>query len=282
MTETVAYIHEALKDMYPAGEIRSFTRRILACACGWEPYQYLADKGACPTGVQMRRITAMVERLKQREPIQYITGETHFAGLSFHTNPSVLIPRPETEELVERIARRYAGNRLRILDIGTGSGCIAVSLAHLLPASEVAGMDISAKALQTAGENAERNGVAVSFVQADVLSVEEAASRIPGSFDLFVSNPPYVKESEKKEMAENVLRYEPELALFVPDSEPFVFYRSIARLARLKLCEGGAFYFEINALHGRETCEVLAREGCQAIELFNDLSGRPRFIYAAR
>ena len=282
MTEAAAFIHNALKGMYPAGEIRSFTRRILASACGLEPYQYLAGGGANPTAAQLHKIAQMVERLKQWEPIQYITGETYFAGLTFATNPSALIPRPETEELVDRISQRYAGQRLRILDIGTGSGCIAVSLAHLLPGSEAVGVDISAGALQTAKENAEKNAVAVSFVQADVRAVEEAASLIPGSFDLIVSNPPYVKESEKKEMAENVLRYEPALALFVPDSDPFTFFRSIARLARHKLCEGGALYFEINALHGAETCGALAKEGCRDIELLNDLSGKHRFICAAR
>ncbi|MDR2809277.1 MAG: peptide chain release factor N(5)-glutamine methyltransferase [Tannerellaceae bacterium] len=282
MTETVSYIHHSLKEIYPPGEIRSLTRLMLEHVCGLQPYQLLADKDRALSDAQKFAINRIVERLRQWEPVQYILGETTFCRLTFRVSPQVLIPRPETEELVERIVEDYAGQTPSILDIGTGSGCIAVSLAHSLPNAKVTALDVSAEALCIAGENAERNQVSVSFIQTDILSVEQASEAIEGMFDLIVSNPPYVRESEKACMEKNVLRYEPPLALYVTDREPLIFYRAIARLAKKKLKEGGALYFEINARLGKETIETLQEEGYGKVTLMRDMAGKDRIIKARR
>jgi release factor glutamine methyltransferase len=277
MTETVAYINHSLKEMYPKGEVQSFIRLIMEKVCDLQPHQLLMGGGRLLSDEEKQSIGRIVERLKQSEPIQYVLGETTFYGLSFRVNPSVLIPRPETEELVDCILKDHAKRRIRILDAGTGSGCIAISLAHHLPASEVVAVDISKEALQTAEENARKNKTAVIFMEADILSPGDI---IPGTFDLIVSNPPYVQEDEQGNMEKNVLLHEPRLALFVPDSDPFLFYRAIARLAKEKLNAGGTLYFEINALLGKETAQALREEGYTHVELIRDLSGKDRIIKA--
>ena len=277
MTETVAYINLSLQDLYPKGEIRSFTRLIMEHVCCLQPYQLLMDGSRHLSDAEKHEIHLIVERLKQFEPIQYILGETSFCGLKFRINPSVLIPRPETEELIECILNDYDGRKMRILDIGTGSGCIAISVAHFLPTTEVIAVDISGEAIQTAEENARINNASVSFIQADILYSDVD---IPGTFDIIVSNPPYVKENEQIGMERNVLLYEPRLALFVPDNDPLLFYRAIARLAKQKLNTGGALYFEINAMLGKETVQALKEEGFTNVELIRDLSGKDRIIKA--
>ena len=277
MTETVAYINLSLQDLYPKGEIRSFTRLIMEHVCCLQPYQLLMDGSRHLSDAEKHEIRLTVERLKQFEPIQYILGETSFCGLKFRINPSVLIPRPETEELIECILNDYDGRKMRILDIGTGSGCIAISVAHFLPTTEVIAVDISGEAIQTAEENARINNASVSFIQADILYSDVD---IPGTFDIIVSNPPYVKENEQIGMERNVLLYEPRLALFVPDNDPLLFYRAIARLAKQKLNTGGALYFEINAMLGKETVQALKEEGFTNVELIRDLSGKDRIIKA--
>ncbi|MDR1939050.1 MAG: peptide chain release factor N(5)-glutamine methyltransferase [Tannerellaceae bacterium] len=282
MTETIAYINHSLKDLYPPGEIRSLTRRIMECACGLQPHQVLMSKDKELSGTEKYAVRQMVERLKQWEPIQYITGEAPFYGLSFRVAPPVLIPRPETEELVEHIVKDHSGRKVKILDIGTGSGCIAVSLAHSLPGSGVTALDVSGEALRIAKENARRNKVDVSFVLTDILSLRQASKDVAGDFDLIVSNPPYVRESEKACMEKNVLLYEPPQALFVADNDPLVFYRAIARFAKGKLRESGTLYFEINAQLGKETVDALKEEGYGKVELIRDLPGKDRIIKAQK
>ncbi|GHT28506.1 release factor glutamine methyltransferase [Bacteroidia bacterium] len=277
MTETVAYINRSLQDLYPKGEVQSFTRLIMEHVCRLQPYQLLMGGGRHLSDTEKHEIHLIVERLKQFEPIQYILGETSFCGLKFRVNPSVLIPRPETEELIECILNDYDGRKMRILDIGTGSGCIAISVAHFLPTIEVIAVDISEEAIQTAEENARINNAFVSFIQADILYPD---IDIPGTFDIIVSNPPYVKENEQIGMEKNVLQYEPRLALFVPDNDPLLFYRAIARLAKQKLNVGGALYFEINAMLGKETVQTLKEEEFTNVELIRDLSGKDRIIKA--
>jgi release factor glutamine methyltransferase len=250
--------------------------------CGLQPYQLLMGKGKELSGMERRSIRQMALRLKQGEPVQYILGETSFCGLMFSVNSKVLIPRPETEELVARIVNDHAGKKVRILDVGTGSGCIAVALAHALPDADVTAVDVSDGALQVAAVNARRNKVAVSFVRTDVLSLQQAEQDITGIFDLIVSNPPYVRESEKAGMEKNVLLYEPPQALFVADSDPLLFYRAIARLSEKKLKEGGALYFEINSQLGKETTGALKKEGYENVELIRDLSGKDRIIKAGK
>lgn len=279
MTETLSYIKEALKDSYPPEELHSFTRLIMRHVCGLDLPQLLMGKDTELSDVERRKVGTIVERLKKREPIQYILGETDFYGLPFTVTPAVLIPRPETEELVDLIVKENRGRKRRILDIGTGSGCIAVSLARNLPGSEVSAVDISGETLQVARRNAERNGVSVAFSQADILS----ETFLPGEpFDIIASNPPYVMESEKASMDDNVLLHEPPEALFVPDHNPLVFYEAIARFAGRFLEEGGELYLEINTSRGDETVELMRRHGFREIRLMQDLSGKDRFITGMR
>jgi release factor glutamine methyltransferase len=282
MTETIAYINHTLKDLYPRGEIKSFTRVIANYVCGLQPHQLLMCKSKELSGTEKKEIERIVERLRQWEPIQYILGETTFYGLRFLVNPFVLIPRPETEELVDLILKESTGKRLRVLDIGTGSGCIAVALSRHLPDAEVVAVDISEEALQTAGANNRANHTAVSFIQTDILSTERAKEEIRGTFDLIVSNPPYVMEREKDLMGKNVLLYEPEQALYVPDNDPLLFYRKIARFGRDKLNKGGSLHVEINAQCGNETVCLLQQEGYKKVELKRDISGRDRMIRAEK
>jgi len=282
MTETIAYIHHSLKNLYPPEEIKSFTRLILGSICDLRPHQLLMCKGSELSDTKKSEIKGIVKRLQQSEPIQYILGETVFYGLRFLVNPSVLIPRPETEELVNRIIKEQGGRKRRVLDIGTGSGCIAVTLDKHLPDTEIVAVDISGKALQTAKENNRINHMAVSFIQTDILSTEQAEKEIEGTFDVIVSNPPYVMEKEKEVMERNVLLYEPSQALYVPDDDPLLFYRMIARLGNKKLNREGFLYLEINAQWGNETVCLLQEEGYKNIELFQDIFGKDRMIKARK
>ena len=281
MTETVSYIQNSLKEMYPSGEIKSFTRLIMEQICGLQPYQLLACKGKELSDMEKKRIQDIVARLKLSEPIQYILGQASFYGSVFETNPSVLIPRPETEELVDLIIKDYKHKTARILDIGTGSGCIAVSLAKHLPGAEVVAIDISEEALAVALRNAGRNQTDVSFIRTDILGAA-CLEDIPGEFDVVVSNPPYVKESERNAMQDNVLRYEPPTALFVPDTDPLLFYKAIAEFGNKRLKKNGRLYVEINAQCGKETTALFKACQYRAIELIRDLSGKDRIIKAEK
>ena len=216
--------------------------------------------------------------MSQGEPLQYVVGTAPFGNLTFEVTPSTLIPRPETLELVEWVAAdEQVRPALRLLDIGTGSGCIAISLAKLLPQATVSAWDISAEALAVARRNAERNGVAVDFKQVDVLHVTEAET-----YDCIVSNPPYICEAEKAEMTDSVLLHEPHTALFVPNTDPLRFYRAIAQLALSNLSPGGTLYFEINRAYGAETCNLLRDLGFCDVELRKDFYGNDRMVKAGK
>lgn len=226
-----------------------------------------------------KEVEDILARLKQREPLQYILQESPFCGLSFHVEKGVLIPRPETEELVEWMVSDYQkAGKVRILDIGTGSGCIPVTLAERLSEAEVASCDVSAEALKVAAVNVKRYGDKVTLFQADILQDELPDCQV----DVLVSNPPYITDSERKDMEANVLDWEPELALFVPDTDPLRFYRRIARKGLDWLTEGGALYFEINRAYGAETVRMLEECGYRDIVLRKDLSGNDRMIKAVR
>ena len=231
MTETVAYIRNSLKDIYPPGEAQALVRLIMEHVCGLSTHQLLLGKGKELSDTEKFKIKEIVEGLRLYKPIQYLLGIADFYGMEFKVTPDVLIPRPETVELVERIITDYQSQAPRILDIGTGSGCIAISLAKHLPEAEVAAVDISPEALAVA---------------------EEA----------------------------NVLENEPHLALFVPDDDPLLFYRAIARFGQRHLAEGGHLYFEINALCGKETVAMLRQENYTEVELIQDLYGKDRIIKA--
>jgi release factor glutamine methyltransferase len=215
------------------------------------------------------------ERLLKFEPIQYILGSTEFYGYSFEVNPSVLIPRPETEELVHLIiSENKKKSPLSILDIGTGSGCIAISLKKELPQALVYAVDISEEALVTAKKNAVLNNVEISFLHKDILLPETI---IPET-NILVSNPPYVMQGEKKLMKANVLEHEPHLALFVEENNPLIFYKAIAEKAKKSLLPGGKIYFEINEQFGKETAEVLTKAGFKEVRILKDLHDKDRMV----
>ena len=295
MKQTTEHIHKILGTHYPPEEIRCFIRLILSYVCGLSHNQQILCKDKQIPEKEKEQIYAIVGRLEKMEPLQYIMGETEFYSMTLNVDPSVLIPRPETEELADMIIKAYACNKggqgeqykrqdigaespLRILDIGTGSGCIAIALAKNIYGSEVTAVDISDSALQTAVNNASLNDVTVRFIKADILNAEESVRLIPGKYDIIVSNPPYIREVEKESMEANVLDYEPHTALFVPDEDPLLFYRAIADFAKIKLVSGGMMYFEINAGCDIIMNEMLHEKGFVHTEIHCDLSGKNRFI----
>jgi len=234
---------------------------------------------ALDTIVSAKNITVFEKallRLKKQEPIQYILGTTEFYGLTFKVNKHTLIPRPETEELVDWVLSNLhdQDSMLDILDIGTGSGCIAISLAKNIPTAIVSGLDVSEKALEIAKENAVKNQVLVSFCQKDILRTTSLEKK----YDVIVSNPPYVRQLEKKAMNPNVLDYEPGVALFVPNEDPLLFYRKIAQLAMVSLQTRGWLYFEINEYLSKEMDVLLKDIGFANIEIKKDFREVPRMI----
>lgn len=228
---------------------------------------------------QLERWNFLLQELSQEVPIQYLLGQTEFYGLTFQVTPDVLIPRPETEELVEWILSEAQHlQNLKILDIGTGSGCIAISLAQHLPQIQVSALDVSEAALQMAQKNAQINQVSVAFIQQDILQTE----KLNDTYHIMVSNPPYVRELEKLEIRPNVLEHEPHLALFVPDDEALMFYRKIAELAFNHLTPQGLLFFEINQYLGAETQQLLTEIGFKNLELRKDIYGNDRMIRAIK
>lgn len=277
MQTAINHILSELKGLYPETEIKSFSYLIIEKLTGFSRTEIIVNKNTLFSDEQHHVIETFIEKLKKNVPIQYILGETEFFGLTFNVNESVLIPRPETEELVEWI--RSENNRsadLNILDIGTGSGCIAISLRHEFPNASVHAFDISEQALNTARSNAERNKLDVTFSRTDILNAPETEQR----WDIIVSNPPYVTEQEKSSILPNVLEHEPHLALFVPDNDPLLFYRSIALFAKQHLQPQGKLYFEINRTFGVETVELLTNLGFCNVELRKDISGNDRMVRA--
>ncbi|MDR2223709.1 MAG: peptide chain release factor N(5)-glutamine methyltransferase [Flavobacteriaceae bacterium] len=222
---------------------------------------------------------AVLKALEEQKPIQYIFGQAHFYGLTFEVNEFTLIPRRETEELVEWIINSVNPSRpISILDIGTGSGCIGISLANELPLAKVTLVDVSPEALEVAKRNAKRNGVEVDLILSNILETEKLKS----TYDIIVSNPPYVRQLEKVEIKKNVLDYEPHLALFVEDSDPLIFYRKIAQLADCNLSKGGMLFYEINQYLGAETVELFESLSFEQIELRKDMMGNDRMIKAVK
>lgn len=271
------HIKENLGSYYPAGEVAAFTRIIATEILGIPQMTFFLKENVELTHEQEATLEDAIKRLQKYEPIQYIQGYSDFCGLRFKVTPATLIPRPETSELVEWVASEATGNE-RILDIGTGSGCIAVSLANKMPQSKVTAWDISNEALAVATENSRSNGTEVLFEQVDILSYRPEENL----FDIIVSNPPYIKENEKSAIHANVLDWEPHTALFVPDSDPLLFYRTIAIKGLQILKPGGRLYFEINRAHGSETMEMLAGLGYTGIELRKDFAENDRMIKATR
>ena len=279
MHPIVYEIKDALKDIYPESEAFSLAKMLLVEGFGFSTLELYGGKDKDISGKRRDVLNEMIRRLQKNEPIQYVLGVETFCGLSFEVNPNVLIPRPETAELVNWIVDEWGTKpSCRVLDIGTGSGCIPVSLAKLLETSRVESWDISEGALLVARKNCERNGVNVLLRQQDVLT----ASPEGVLYDVIVSNPPYIADGEKVSMDANVLEWEPSVALFVPDADPLLFYRKIGELALDMLTEGGALYFEINQAYGMETVGMLKALGYGQVELRKDGWGNDRMVKAIR
>lgn len=279
MQDSIQHIRTELAGLYPVTEINAMHRLIIETVCGWSFSEQQIRKTEIIGAAEAEKIKTIVARLKTAEPLQYILGETHFMGLKIKVTPDVLIPRPETEELVDLIISDKPENDCRILDIGTGSGCIALALKSRLAQAEISGIDISEKALEIARKNSKINGLDVHFFQADILNWQKLDWP---DFDVIVSNPPYITESEKKLMHKNVLDFEPENALFVADADPLLFYNAIARFASEKLRRGGRIYFEINEKFGEETKKMLAGFGFIQIVIVTDIHGKSRFVKAVK
>lgn len=277
MKRIAQIINEKLSGYCTPDEAHALTRIIATELLGVSQMAFYLKDDITLTAEQQAQLESAIERLQKHEPIQYIQGYCNFCGLRFKVTPATLIPRPETSELVEWIAIKATGNE-SILDIGTGSGCIAISLANKLPQSKVTAWDISPEALAIAAENSKANGCDIAFKQVDILAYEPTEAQ----FDIIASNPPYIKDSEKSAMHSNVLDWEPHTALFVPDSDPLLFYRAIAKKSQQMLAPNGTLYFEINRAHGAETAEMLANYGYKNIELRKDISGNDRMIKATR
>lgn len=252
-----------LQGEFPKEEIQSFFNILTESFLKMSRLDVALDPEKKLSETQLDQFGDALLRLKKHEPIQYITGETQFFGLNFKVNKSVLIPRPETEDLVLWILDDFNERKeeLKILDIGTGSGCIAVSLAKNLLQAKITAIDISVEAIDTARENAELNQVEIDFKQADILQMTE----LPEQYDVIVSNPPYVRELEKEDMQRNVLEFEPETALYVKDHDPLLFYEKISELAVNSLKNKGAVYFEINQYLGEETEKILIGKNFRTI-----------------
>ena len=273
--KTKRHFIKVLAGLFPHREAEQVMRILLEDLFGIDWNRQLMETNLRIDEWQYAQLKAAVDRLLLGEPVQYVTGVARFCDLSFKVSPAVLIPRPETEELVQKIGTSLLVDKpIRIWDIGTGSGCIAIALAKRFENVEVIGFDVSAAALQIAKENAERNGVQVTFVKDDVLNPQSDEFNKP--VDLVVSNPPYVFDSERAAMEANVLDWEPENALFVPDDDPLRFYRKILVLAKPQLNPGGQIWFEINERMGGEMLQLCHDIGFSNAEVLEDFAGKPR------
>lgn len=275
-TYKITFLQE-LSSVYDAQEIESFFYIILEQFHNKKRIDLALNPDMEMDAMQLLRWESVLNELKNEKPIQYILGETEFYGLPFLVNENTLIPRPETEELVELIldeSRKSKVESLKILDIGTGSGCIAISLAKNLLNAQLAAIDVSENALATAQKNAEINNVEVDFILKNILETEV----LEGQFDIIVSNPPYVRNLEKAEIKPNVLEFEPHLALFVEDDDALLFYRKIAQLAQKNLTENGLLFFEINQYLGKETVALLESLAFKEVVLKKDFYGNDRMI----
>ena len=273
------YFSTTLLDYYPDTEIDSFFSMLSLHILKMKRIDISQSLFSVVSGKKYDKFQVAIERLKRYEPIQYVIGDTEFYGLEFKVNPSVLIPRPETEELVAWIIDEHKKKQqISILDIGTGSGCIAVALAKHLVNSTVYALDVSLEALSLAKENTLTNDVNVEFIEADIFDWNFGDLQ----FDVIVSNPPYVRELEKEAMSANVLDHEPHLALFVKDDDALLFYRTITKVANKILKPNGQLYFEINESLGKDTNDLLSNSGFSNVELKKDHFQKDRMIKAIK
>ena len=271
-------VWKRLTTVYDEHEAKAVARYLLEIRYGLTMTDILCGKVET---LAEEELNALLNRLLQGEPVQYVTGVAEFGGRHFHVEPGVLIPRPETAELCQWIVSSLhtPHSTLHILDIGTGSGCIACTLAAELPESKVTAWDISDEALRIAQENAQNNHVHINFEKVDILSISPSSFLLPPSsqWDTIVSNPPYICNKEREGMEQNVLDHEPSLALFVPDEDPLLFYRAITRFATTALQDGGNLYFEINPLYAQPLEQLMQEEGFSDIHFRHDSFGKQRF-----
>ncbi len=280
---TVAQINDEFRrrivPLYGNGEADAMLRLVWSHVRGWEPVDVVLHRDDEVGVSTVESIFSIAGRLEKHEPLQYILGEANFFGLRLKVNRDTLIPRPETEGLVQLILDDFGSRSdLRVVDIGTGSGAIALALARNLPFAKVTAIDISDGALNVARENARRLRCDVRFVKADIL----ADRRLDGRYDIVVSNPPYVLDSERKGMDPNVLDYEPDSAIFAPEADPVEFYRVISKAAAEALTDGGGLYFELNPLTAEEVRRIVEADGFRDVDLQRDIHGRIRFLRARR
>jgi release factor glutamine methyltransferase len=281
LKEFKLFFNEALSKIYPKTEIDSFFFILMEEKLHLQRIDTVLKPDFLISEENLIILKSILKSLEREEPIQYILGNTEFYGLSFFVNKNTLIPRSETEELVAWVQTEIAALRtksqnkfLSILDIGTGTGCIPISLAKNIDSVKISAIDISSEALLVAKENALLNKVAINFIELDILNAE----KLPQKYDIIVSNPPYVRELEKVEIKNNVLENEPHLALFVANDNPLIFYSKIADLAKKQLLKNGLLFFEINQYLGRETLQMLQEKGFKNSELRKDLFGNYRMI----
>ena len=269
---------QELTSFYDVGEAESFFYLILEERQKLKRIDLALNPDLTFSNEEIQNWNSILNQLKKEIPIQYILGKTSFYGLDFEVNPAVLIPRPETEELVDWIIEslrvEYRTQKIKIVDIGTGSGCIAISLAKNISNGQVFAIDVSEKALAIAQKNAQSNEVNVAFIEKNILETDDLKQQ----FDIIVSNPPYVRELEKEEIKKNVLEYEPHLALFVDDNDALIFYKKIAELAQKNLSPNGQLFFEINQYLGKEMMDLLEKMGFKNVELRKDIYGNDRMI----
>lgn len=277
------FFHTDLHDCYPDGEIGMFVGILFEEYLGWDKAHFLLNRDATINQSDLLKMHWALEDLKHFRPIQHIIGHTEFCGLRIDVSPDVLIPRPETEEIVSQVVELIShqpqtASPLKIIDLCTGSGCIAIALKHLLPQSQVSAIDLSHPALEMARKNATSNHTKIEFLPVDVLS-EKSMDSLSGSFDLIISNPPYVRQSERVQMSANVTEYEPSCALFVPDEDPLVFYRHIGHWTIHHLAPNGILALEINEYLSHQTCHLLNTIGFTS-RLLQDFRGKDRCIIA--
>lgn len=276
--------HQELDALYDSDEVNSFFFLLCEHYLGINRAETLLRISNRISESEILLFDKAFRKLKEQQPIQYIIGQTSFAGLTFNVNKHVLIPRPETEELIEWVIKSITQLHPapRIIDIGTGSGCIPVSIKHRVPTAEVIAIDISKEALQLAKKNALLNKTDITFIEADALNPLswKHSDTFSTNFDIIISNPPYVLESEKSLMKPNVLDHEPHLALFVQDTDPLLFYRHIADMGKQHLSKNGYLFFEINEAKSKETKRLLEEKGYEDIQIRKDLSGKERMVRA--
>lgn len=283
LTEYRTYFTESLVTIYPKTEITSFLYLLIEEYLGLQRIEFVMQPNFIIEKEKLNLLNEALNKLQKEEPIQYIIGHTEFFGLTFIVNKNTLIPRPETEELVAWVVDEIKHRELKqikdisVLDIGTGSGCIPISIAKRCKNTTITAIDISKKALRVAEKNAENNSVKIECIASDILNTTSLEKR----YDIIISNPPYVRNSEKKEIENNVLQNEPHIALFVEDSNPLIFYDKIATLSKQHLTKEGLLFFEINQYLGEETKQMLHKKGFKNIEIRKDIFRNNRMIKAS-